>query len=879
MDQHEEIRRSENLLRQYRTNLSYLLDRRAKGDSSLATSNEITETNQQIRALKKSLRQMGVDIRDAYGEELEDSVDHHSVAANDLRMLLTAMGFRVEDQTVIDRDHYFLCKTRWGIDICRIIVHYIDEVYSPICISTLSDAVHTYNAVAGFLLTTAPLPDHFKKYIQERSKLRHYTLEDFIEGLADFQPYVSKIIAEYEVSDIARYYVPAKIEIDLENQKSPAVFDIDMYLDDWINDPHRNHITVLGDFGVGKSWFCNHYAYRCATRYHTHPRQSRIPILINLRDYPRIHDVKQMLTDAILNKYGVNLPAGYETFDQLNKAGKILLILDGFDEMEQRISDYRSTKDSFWELSKIIYPTSKVILTCRIAYFRDQNEEKQTLMPVDPPVHLPSGSNTVTLQNRAGMEVVYLQELNIDDIKVLLQKRDPTNWQQIFATIMDVKALRDLARRHVLLAMIITTIAEFDDPQHINLFTLYETYTSKLAQQRWNAATDYVSPQDRSFFMQELAWEMDEQQFLSIPYSQFPERIVTYFKLKDTPEMAAFVERDIRTQSYLSRDKQGNYSFAHTSFVEFFVASKLVRPLQETNPVMADIVSLWKRKPFTLEIQDFVVFALEDTQILWQIIEYTRGKSFAEVGYTGGNAVTILKLLKESLRGRDFRNTILRAADFSNADLSGTNFQDADLCQSKLYLTMYANHRKEGKPLEQHLYSSPLFQDTLLDDVVLVKSTNVTQDFPRTTRDSHRFAGSCFPAETRISLPNGRNISISEVVIGTAILSFDEEQNTLVESTVIEILESEAPEFIVINDVFIVTPRELVFNTRTWVRAITLQEGDQLSTIDGAIDINTIAHFHSQLPVFNLSLIPYHTFFANTVLVHNMPRGIGGKDL
>jgi len=38
---------------------------------------------------------------------------------------------------------------------------------------------------------------------------------------------------------------------------------------------------------------------------------------------------------------------------------------------------------------------------------------------------------------------------------------------------------------------------------------------------------------------------------LSIPFSEFPERVQIHFGVKDDPARAAFLERDIRTQSYL----------------------------------------------------------------------------------------------------------------------------------------------------------------------------------------------------------------------------------------------------------------------------------------------------------------------------------------
>ena len=56
----------------------------------------------------------------------------------------------------------------------------------------------------------------------------------------------------------------------------------------------------------------------------------------------------------------------------------------------------------------------------------------------------------------------------------------------------------------------------------------------------------------------ELAWEMQQKNEFTIHYSKFPERVKAQFRLND-PQEVAFFDQDIRTQSYLVRDKEGNF--------------------------------------------------------------------------------------------------------------------------------------------------------------------------------------------------------------------------------------------------------------------------------------------------------------------------------
>ena len=42
---------------------------------------------------------------------------------------------------------------------------------------------------------------------------------------------------------------------------------IDGYIDLWLDDPAKEHISILGEFGTGKTWFAFHYAWTALQRY------------------------------------------------------------------------------------------------------------------------------------------------------------------------------------------------------------------------------------------------------------------------------------------------------------------------------------------------------------------------------------------------------------------------------------------------------------------------------------------------------------------------------------------------------------------------------------------------------------------------------------
>jgi predicted NACHT family NTPase len=96
--------------------------------------------------------------------------------------------------------------------------------------------------------------------------------------------------------------------------------------------------------------------------------QNFTPIIVNLREYRRALNIQQVVTDTLLNHYGVRLPS-FLAFERVCAAGNILLVLDGFDEMAER-SDRQTLADCFGQIYILAGLNAKVILTCRSNFFK-----------------------------------------------------------------------------------------------------------------------------------------------------------------------------------------------------------------------------------------------------------------------------------------------------------------------------------------------------------------------------------------------------------------------------------------------------------------------------------------------------------------------------
>ena len=91
----------------------------------------------------------------------------------------------------------------------------------------------------------------------------------------------------------------------------------------------KNHLTLLGDFGTGKSSFALWLTYVLAKRRLT----LGVAIITSwsLRDHVGKVDIAEIITNVLVNTYSLR-KANYACFQKLLESGQILVVLDGFDE-------------------------------------------------------------------------------------------------------------------------------------------------------------------------------------------------------------------------------------------------------------------------------------------------------------------------------------------------------------------------------------------------------------------------------------------------------------------------------------------------------------------------------------------------------------------
>lgn len=715
-------------------------------------------------------------------------------APDGIVVMLEAMGYEVlERKNISPRNEMLICQIRLGIEKQDFIVSVVHDTPSWSDYEILRGGI-SRTQYSGFLVSLVSIPNSIRE-LAEVEKIRTYSYDELVIQLVDFKSYLANLVQKHEKSDINRYYTDLNCILDDGKEVS-----ISKYVNSWLMQSRERHLSVLGSFGSGKTWFCQNLiaeqAKACLENL-----ENRIPILINLRDYSKAYDIVQVITDFFANHINIKLPSGYATFDFLNKEGRFLLVFDGLDEMEQRVSDYKSNAENFAELSRVaIYEKSKVILTSRTTYFRDQIEENDILIKRGNPVRFIANNQIIEMGGEYLSRKVVLRELSSDQIKEILSKRLGSEMNTIWNIIQSSSDLFDLARRPSLIDMLIRVIPEMiqqDKNTPLNLTQLFDWYIQQ-SFDNYNVYSSVIDKDERMAFLEGLSWKMFETQETSIESSVFPELVNEFFDLKSSPEHILFYEKSLRSQSYLVRDENDNYSFAHKSFMEFFVARKVYHALKnivvtsDTHIGNLDekFLEILGKTPYTVEIRNFVKqFIQGDSESEKQIAEKlnhliiaTKSSYHEIVRYLGGNAISILHMLGYSFRGKDLSQTILKNADLRNADLTGTIFKRANL-----YNAIFSNA----------VLNEADFSDAHLDGIRLEKMKTVTSiDW---SPDENQLVVSCEDTNIKVfdmrnQLKGGKDnirpvvlfghdypvISVSWSPSGQFIASIDSERNIII---------------------------------------------------------------------------------------------------
>jgi WD40 repeat protein len=431
--------------------------------------------------------------------------------------------------------------------------------------------------------------------------------------------------------------------------------------------------------------------------------------------------VENVLAGFFYTQHNIRLNS--DVFDRLNRMGKLLLIFDGFDEMADKIDTQKMT-DNFWELAKVVTPNAKVILTCRTEHFPTAQDGRENFGGE----RIPSTTNKIAIAPK--FETLELLKFDDEQIREVLSRR--TNSATVELVMANAQLL-DLLQRAVMAEFVLEALPEIEAGKPIDLARVYLYAVRHKMERDITTGRTFTSLADKLYFLCELAWEMLSEDKMSINYREFPDRLRVLFKneAKEQKHLDHW-HYDMMGQTMLIRNDDGDYSPAHRSLLEFFVAYKFAAELglladdflemaqaqsgidESLEPQFYTWSSYWRRdvddkgdrkliaplagfmqepleklqdnfgkKPLTKALLDLLLPSLslgvkyQNSNLLLELIKSTKA---SEDGYLGGNAATVLgKINLNALEYQDLRDTNLAYSNLVNVGLIGTNLSGANL--------------------------------------------------------------------------------------------------------------------------------------------------------------------------------------------------------
>jgi uncharacterized protein YjiK len=351
------------------------------------------------------------------------------------------------------------------------------------------------------------------------------------------------------------------------------------HLRDWTVDRSSSVCLLLGEFGAGKTMTARVLAARYAEMALT--ERTCPVILVDLRAWSGPVE----LAGLVRRTLDIENIAPYRFAVE---EGECLLILDGFDEMSNRLTP-GDLAEALRALLAWRTDRSIILITCRTHLFIDSTDLDRVFAEATGALFKTPGLGEID-----GATVLALQLFDKERIQAYLAQvtSEPDRAWEAMAKVHD---LRNLAERPMLLDLIRQTLPELTRSEKVALGDLYEMYVQKWAE--WPGPDEWLDPLQKIDFAEELAFaiwndgpEVEDgavrvEQLAGILLRGKP---IDWIHRFDNDA----VRLELRAGTFLvwkDGGERGYYHFAHRSFLEYMLARRTVRDLAEANREALDL--------------------------------------------------------------------------------------------------------------------------------------------------------------------------------------------------------------------------------------------------------------------------------------------------
>jgi hypothetical protein len=338
------------------------------------------------------------------------------------------------------------------------------------------------------------------------------------------------------------FYYPSKVLIGKDKKTINAISEI----------ATDHNFVVQGTVGQGKSIFLR---FLCIKEL---AKSARVPIFVELRRYQSGKTFHQFLID-VLRMYG--FPADEGVFTYLAESGKLVLLLDGFDEIEPQL------------ITSVIHD---------LEAFSHQFEKLQIIVTSRPD----SG-----IERSPHFRVYKLAPLEPSDHKHFLEKviDDEDKINDILAAISRSSAqIRDLLKTPLLLTLLVIvynadqeipgTLSAFYDVLFQTLLTRHDKTKPGFSRKR---ATKLANDDLKRLF-EAFCYAARQMHLLSLTQDQLSACLTQACKVTGVATKPELFATDITKIACLMQEEGFKFHFTHKSVAEFHAASFIRHAPNET---------------------------------------------------------------------------------------------------------------------------------------------------------------------------------------------------------------------------------------------------------------------------------------------------------
>ncbi|MFH1136974.1 MAG: pentapeptide repeat-containing protein [Pseudomonadota bacterium] len=614
-----------------------------------------------------------------------------------------------------------------------------------------------------------------------RSRITTLTYEELFKKFQRFDAYAEVATGDTSLADELRrldaiYEEPDFVD-DLGQHKATK------YITEWRDsaDASNKWLVVVGEYGTGKTALTRVLQYRWLLQYKMNPMLP-LPFRVELRDFARQFDARGLLHHFLdQNNLG---HISIEYIESLIRSGKIILLLDGYDEMAQYLHarERRSCLEALAELSS---GGAKGILTSRPNYFTE-TEELQVFEILYASIQ--AGRYYLGKQDKELLKreerVDQLLGQFIDQFERRLEDLTPVQTQalveralvddpvgrevvqgilkRVFRSV-DSGARMSLSGKPVIITYLLEVVeglkkqpVQQRDDTELTEWEVYKLIIDQLMLRDFRRAPE-LSPEDRRGVLHRMALLLSRTETPIINEDEFRELVSKHF----TKELRRFTEQerskqtdrlfsDVRSSATLTRAvtsvKEG-WRFSHNSLREYLVAEFIVRELRakriarEKVPI-SDAMRLFVSSKPTTEIQELLQLLSEiwpqrlTTPLLGQILCLMWDGALRVYSAEDDPAGTALRqicgspvALNSAELSRVAFSSERRPAHLHSANLANSTLVAVDMTSSKLNDVDLSGSLLESVNFTNADLRAAVFTEAMLVDVILSGANLEGADF------------------------------------------------------------------------------------------------------------------------------------------------------